>query len=145
MVTEQNSGSLNALVLDSDINEIARVNFQRWNDALQTKDKKKVSELYFRNATLLPTFSSKLKTSREQAEEYFAYFLASNPSGEITEEVVKLLTDTLYEHSGLYDFTVGPEGHTKIVSARFTFIWALNRKNVWKIVCHHSSVLPQEK
>jgi len=145
MVARQNSGSSNGVVLDNDINEIARVNFQRWNDALQTKDNKEVAKLYFSNATLLPTFSSKLKTCREEAEEYFAYFLANNPDGKITEQVVKLLTDSLYEHSGHYDFTVGPKDHTKIVAARFTFLWGLNKDGVWKIACHHSSVLPQEK
>lgn len=119
----------------------ARKLFETWNNALETKNPKKVSDLYSDDCTFLPTMSSKFKKGRDEAEEYFQHFLLKNPSGQIIEDSVQLFGKDYLIHSGLYDFQTDSQDRREIVRARFTFIW--NTKNK-KIVHHHSSVLPEK-
>ena len=71
--------------------EIARENFQMWNEALQTKDAKKVSLLYSEDNTFHPTMSGDFKSGQKDAEDYFEHFLLKNPFGKIVEEKVQSL------------------------------------------------------
>lgn len=123
--------------------EIARENFKKWNDLLQTKDPKKVAELYADEATFLPTMSGKFKSGQEETEEYFEHFLQKDPFGKIIEEKVQFTDPNHYLHSGLYDFEVKDKEARSIVRARFTFLWGKDEKGEWKILHHHSSVLPK--
>lgn len=122
--------------------EIARANFQKWNEALKTKDASKVAELYSKDSSFLPTLNGEFKAGQEEAEGYFEHFLLKNPSGKVVEEKVQPLGDS-YVHSGLYDFEVGPADKREIVEARFTYVWQdINKNGQWKIIHHHSSVKP---
>lgn len=121
----------------------AETNFDRWNDSLQTKDAKKVAELYSDDATFLPTVSGKFKKGKIEAEEYFSHFLEKNPIGVIIESETQLIGENCYLHSGMYNFEVGPEGERQTVEARFSFVWQLNDKKEWEIIHHHSSVKPE--
>ena len=126
------------------IKEIAQENFKRWNEALLTKDPKKVAELYAKNNTFLPTLSPDFKKGNDEAEEYFIHFLEKNPKGEIKEEAIQLMGENFYLHSGMYDFEVGDEGAKSIVEARFSFVWEKENNGEWKIIHHHSSIKPQK-
>lgn len=117
-------------------------NFSKWNDALQTKDPKKVAELYAENATFLPTVSGEFKKGQSGAEEYFKHFLEKNPMGEIIQEEVQTLGADCYLHSGMYNFEIGPDDNRQIVEARFTFAWKKDDQGEWKIIHHHSSAKP---
>ncbi len=129
---------------------IAYENFKRWNDALQTKDPKKVAELYTEDATFLPTLSGEFKRGKSGAEEYFKHFLEKNPIGEIVQGTVQTIKINnvvyadYYTHSGMYNFEVDSdkrEGrHT--VEARFTLDWKKSDQEEWKISHHHSSLKP---
>ena len=48
-------------------------------------------------------------------------------------------TDTLITNSGLYNFKVD----SKNIQARFTFVFTKTESD-WKILSHHSSVLPKK-
>ena len=122
--------------------KIAQENFKKWNEALQTKDPKKVAELYTGDNTFLPTLSPEFKKGIAGAESYFVHFLEKDPIGEIKEEVVQLLGDDCYLHSGMYDFEVGPEGERTIANARFSYVWKKDLNEEWKIIHHHSSLKP---
>jgi uncharacterized protein (TIGR02246 family) len=123
--------------------KIARENFMHWSNALKTGDPKKVAELYYNDATFLPTVSDKFKRGQTGAEEYFKHFLEKNPFGEIMEDEVQLLGPDSYLHSGFYNFEVDDgKGGREIVKARFSFVWKKNQKGEWKILHHHSSVKP---
>ena len=125
------------------IEEIAKENFQAWNDALQTKDAKKIAELYSADATFLPTLSGDFKFGQDQAEGYFEHFLLKNPFGRIVQEKVQPIGENSYLHSGLYNFEVDKQGGRKeIVQARFTYLWGKDKDGNWKIHHHHSSVKP---
>lgn len=125
-----------------DIKKIATQNFQSWNNALLSKDPKKVTQLYTESCTFLPTLSPEFKKGLVGTEEYFQHFMLKNPAGKIISEEVQEIAENAYLHSGMYDFTVGPEDKREIVRARFTYLWQLDQDNNWKIAHHHSSVKP---
>jgi uncharacterized protein (TIGR02246 family) len=125
--------------------KIARENFEKWNEALKSKDPDKVAELYSDEATFLATVSGKFRKEKADAKEYFVHFLENNPEGEIKEEEVTDLGADSYMHTGMYDFRVGPEEDRKTVEARFTFIWRKNKGGKWEILHHHSSKVPVEE
>jgi len=76
--------------------EIAHENFERWNEALQTKDAKKVAELYAEDNTFLPTMSGDFKFGQKGAEDYFEHFLLKNPFGKIVTEKIQPLGEDSY-------------------------------------------------
>ncbi len=88
--------------------ELARQNFKKWNDSLQTKDPKAVAALYSEDNTFLPTLNGEFKQGQEAAEGYFEHFLQKDPSGEIVQDACQALGPDSYIHSGLYNFMVGP-------------------------------------
>jgi len=118
-------------------------NFTRWNEALLSKDPKKVAELYTEDATFLPTVSPEFKFGQKETEDYFKHFLQKDPDGKVVAEKVQTLSPSSYLHSGLYNFELGPKDDRQIVEARFTFLWVQNDVGQWKIAHHHSSVKPK--
>ena len=122
---------------------IAQENFALWNQALQTRDPKKVAELYEDENTFLPTLSADFKKGLQGAEEYFHHFLEKNPFGTVVEEEVQEINNNAYIHSGLYNFDVGPENNRTVAEARFTFVWRRKIGGKWKIAHHHSSLKPE--
>lgn len=124
--------------------ETAKSNFKLWNDALQSKDAKKVAELYSEDNTFHPTMSGDFKSGQEGAEDYFEHFLMSDPFGKVVEEQVQPIGTDSYIHSGLYDFEVGPVDKRNTVEARFTYVWKKDKDGKWKIIHHHSSQKPKK-
>lgn len=125
-----------------DIEKIAKENFERWNNALLTKEAKNVAALYTNEASFLPTVSPDFKTGQSEAEGYFKHFLEKNPKGEIIKDRVQQISEKTYLHSGLYNFELGPDEDRQIVEARFTFLWEMGDNGEWMIGHHHSSVKP---
>ena len=112
--------------------------FEKWNNALQTGDPKKVAELYEYNAILLPTVSNKVRHNHDEIADYFVTFLAKKPVGKIDEGNVRTFRD-LAINSGVYTFTF-EDGSA--VTARFTYVYRWNGQD-WKIIEHHSSAMPE--
>jgi len=123
--------------------EIAHENFQKWNEALQTRDAKKVAELYLEENTFHPTMSGDFKSGKKGAEDYFKHFLLKNPFGKIVKEKVQFLGKDSYLHSGLYNFEIGSTKKREIAEARFTYVWKKDKNGQWKIMHHHSSTKPK--
>lgn len=81
------------------------MNFNRWNNALLTKDPKIVSELYIsENLSFLPTMSSKHIIDIKETDEYFIKFLEKNSNGEIIVDIIDILNENIYLHYGLCNF-----------------------------------------
>jgi len=126
-----------------DINKLAKMNFNRWNNALLTKDPKIVSELYIsENLSFLPTMSSKHIIDIKETDEYFIKVLEKNPNGEIVVDKIDILNENNYLHSGLYNFKLEIDNKNELCECRFTFIWK-KINDEWKISHHHSSILPK--
>jgi hypothetical protein len=57
------------------------------------------------------------------------------------EEYVIVIANERYAHCGVYRFALMKEGTREDVDARFTMLWS-KIDGVWKILHHHSSIVP---
>jgi len=112
--------------------------FESWNQALATGDPAQVAQLYGHQALLLPTLSSELRETPEAITDYFQSFLARHPSGSVTHRQIRLGCNGAVD-AGTYRFTLHDPEAT--VEARFTFVYGLE-DGQWRILHHHSSLLP---
>ena len=111
-----------------------------WVNKIQTGDPKSVTKLYHENGLLLGTFSNKERLGHDLILEYFENLLKSKVDVEILTETAHA-DGGLQVSSGFYNFVV--DGKT--VNARFSFVVTLTDGGVnsWKILSHHSSLLPE--
>lgn len=113
--------------------------FSNWNDAIQTGDPDKVTAMYAEDAVLLPTVSNQVRHNHAEIRDYFVSFLAKSPSGEINESNPRQLTDDLVSNTGVYTFTFGDGAQ---VMARYSYLYKCIGGE-WKILEHHSSMMPE--
>ena len=122
----------------SDSSNLALGLLHHWADTIHRGDPSQVTLLYDKRALLLGTFSAKERVGHDAISEYFVNLLKNQVSVEIVSEH-QYVWDTVAVNSGLYNFVL-PD---KTVEARFSFVYGRNG-DLWKIISHHSSVLPEE-
>ena len=110
---------------------------ETWVAKIKTNDPKQVVDLYHDDGFLLGTFSDIERKGYDLILKYFENLLKSQVDVEIVTEH-KHETESLITNSGLYNFIV----NGKIIHARFSFVFK-NIGDDWKILSHHSSVLPE--
>ena len=110
---------------------------QKWTSAIKNGDPKQVTSLYHEDGILLGTFSAKERVGHELILEYFESLLKSPVEVQIVSEHSHVFESAIV-NSGLYNFIT--DG--KIINARFSFAYSKNDYG-WKIISHHSSVLPE--
>ena len=110
---------------------------QKWTSAIKNGEPKQVTKLYHENGILLGTFSPKERVWHELILEYFESLLKSPVEVQIVSEHSHVFESAVV-NSGLYNFIT--DG--KIINARFSFAYSKNDDG-WKIISHHSSVLPE--
>ena len=116
---------------------IASELLQKWVGAIKSGDPKQVTNLYHDDGILLGTFSNKERVGHELILEYFENLLKSPVDVEIVSEHPHDF-ESAAVNSGLYNFVT----NGKTINARFSFVY--NKDNdEWKIVSHHSSVMPE--
>ncbi|MCF1598576.1 SgcJ/EcaC family oxidoreductase [Streptomyces muensis] len=118
--------------------------FDEWNAALKTRDPQKVADLYWDDAVLLPTLSNQVRADRESRVDYFEHFLANKPVGKKIETHINVLDSNSALDAGLYEFALTDHetGEKSVAKARYTYEWE-KRHGEWKIVNHHSSLMPE--
>ena len=108
-----------------------------WVEKIQSNDAHQVTNLYHQNGILLGTFSNIERIGKDLIFDYFKDLLKSKVDVEIiTQHESK--TDSISTVSGLYNFIVN--GDT--IEARYSFVF-IQVNDDWKILSHHSSVLPK--
>ena len=110
---------------------------QKWVAAIKSGDPKQVLSLYHGDGILLGTFSNKERVGHELILEYFENLLKSPVDVEIVSEHPHVL-ELAAVNSGLYNFIT----NGKTINARFSFVYHKDNAE-WKIVSHHSSVMPE--
>ena len=116
---------------------IASELLQKWVGAIKSGYPKQVTNLYHDDGILLGTFSNKERVGHELILEYFENLLKSPVDVEIVSEHPHDF-ESAAVNSGLYNFVT----NGKTINARFSFVY--NKDNdEWKIVSHHSSVMPE--
>ena len=118
---------------DSIISEL----LQKWVATIKSGDPKQVTSLYHGDGILLGTFSNKERVGHELILEYFENLLKSPVDVEIVSEHPHVL-ESAAVNSGLYNFVT----NGKTINARFSFVYQKDNDG-WKIVSHHSSVMPE--
>jgi len=119
--------------------EEVRSLFGLWNNALATKDPKKVADRYSKQGVLLPTVSDVPRTDYPGIVDYFTNFLKLEPQGEILDGNIIVGTNWAQD-AGIYEFTMGATGAK--VKGRYTYVYVFE-DGEWKISQHHSSVMPE--
>ena len=115
---------------------IASELLQKWTNTVKDGDANQVVNLYHNDGILLGTFSNKERVGHGLILEYFENLLKSPVEVEIVSEH-PMAVESFAVNSGLYNFVIGGE----TINARFTFVYQKDNGE-WKIVCHHSSVIP---
>jgi len=110
---------------------------ETWVEKIRTNDPKQVASLYHNDGLLLGTFSDIERKGYELILDYFENLLKAQVDVEIVTQH-KHESDSIVSNSGFYNFIV--DGKT--VNARFSFVF-IKTDNDWKILSHHSSVLPE--
>ena len=110
---------------------------QKWTSAIKNGDPKQVTSLYHEDGILLGTFSPKERVGHKLILEYFEGLLKSPVEVQIVSEHPHVFESSAV-NSGLYNFIT--DG--KIINARFSFAYSKNDAE-WKIIAHHSSILPE--
>ena len=108
-----------------------------WVEKIRTNDPKQVASLYHDDGLLLGTFSDIERKGHDLILDYFENLLKAQVDVEIVTQH-KHESDSIVSNSGFYNFIV--DGKT--VNARFSFVF-IKTDNDWKILSHHSSVLPE--
>ena len=115
---------------------------QQWGTALSSNNPQKIADLYMPGAILYATFQNKLDTPKE-IEGYFVKLMKhKNLAVKFGKQNIRMFGETAL-NSGFYTFSYTDEkGKLVKVNARYTFVFA-HEADGWKIVEHHSSVLPE--
>ena len=113
---------------------------QKSISAVQSGDTKQVTNLYLDNGILLGTFSNKERVGHELILEYFENLLKSPVDVEVVSENPHVFGSDAV-NSGHYNFVT----NGKTINARFSFVYHKEGEptDEWKIVSHHSSVMPE--
>ena len=113
---------------------------QKWVHTIKQGDPKQVTNLYHENGILLGTFSAKKRVGHELILEYFENLLKNPVDVEIVSQHAYSSGGIMCVNSGFYNFIT----NGKTIASRFSFVYVLDlKKDQWKILSHHSSVLPE--
>ena len=108
-----------------------------WVEKIKTNDAAQVADMYHTDGLLLGTFSNSERKGQELILNYFENLFSSHVDViVITKHEYK--SDSISTASGLYNFEV----NDSIIEARFSFVFVKSKED-WKILSHHSSVLPK--
>jgi uncharacterized protein (TIGR02246 family) len=115
---------------------------EEWAKRLNAHQPVKISALYGDSFILYATFSNKIDT-REALHHYFVTLMKKKDLKVVFNEQNIRVHGAGAVDSGLYTFSFTDEKGKKVeVPARYTFVYELSPEG-WKIVDHHSSVLPE--
>ena len=115
---------------------------KEWGKAVSSGNADQVVALYDPDvAAMWGTFSPYRRDTPESIRECFTAFL-SRTELKVTfyHPYIRVLGDTAI-NTGYYTFAWREEGRSKVLLARFSFVYA-RREGRWLIVDHHSSQVP---
>lgn len=116
--------------------------FAKFNAAWATKNPDTVTDLFAKDAVLLPTLSNTPRTDRAGIRDYFVSFLKGSPVGmrdtTNVREGCNMLTDVGTWTVALTNQNSGLRNNVK---ARYSFVYKYEG-GAWKIAHLHSSMMP---
>ena len=112
---------------------------QTWIEKIRSNDANQVADLYHKKGLLLGTFSTTERSGQSLILDYFNNLLRSQ---QVDVEIItkhEYKSESIATASGLYNFILNDQK----IEARFSFVF-LKTKTKWKILSHHSSILPEK-
>ena len=112
-----------------------------WGECINTHDLVRILSLYEKEAVLWGTFSKILRDNHELIKAYFVdLFSRDNLAVKFKSSKNRVYANT-YIYSGSYDLSY-MEQELIVLPARYTFVIRKFDDNDFKIVEHHSSLVP---
>lgn len=114
-----------------------------WAQALGEDDPEKVLPLYADDAVLWGTLSPALRSTHAALRDYFVTAFKVLPGLKVGfgEQLIRVYGNAAI-NTGYYTFSYLKDGETKILPARYSFVYVKTRGR-WLIVDHHSSAMPE--
>ena len=112
-----------------------------WENYLNNADLNNLINLYAEDAVLWGTFSNVIRDNLDLIREYFQeLFKKRDLKVSFNASCNRVYEDT-HLYSGTYKFSYIDQ-ELIIINARYTFVVCKDRNGKYKIVEHHSSVIP---
>lgn len=112
-----------------------------WAEAFSGSDVEAILGCYSQDAVLWGTFSSELRRTPEAIRDYFEPYFSMEVRKIVFEDLfIRIFGDTA-TGNGLYEVSLKREERVEEVMTRYSFT-CLKRDGRWRIVDHHSSVVP---
>ena len=115
---------------------------QSWGEHVVAQDRPGVVGHYLWKGTLWPTLSNVLRQDPAEIEDYFVLFLGKIDGVgpvEWNQKVAQPVADNAVLWSGVYTFSL----NTGPATARFSYLVKSDDDGNWKIMHHHSSLMPE--
>jgi hypothetical protein len=117
---------------------------KKWAHSVKHGSADDVASHYDKDAHLWGTFATKSNRTPKQIRGYFAHLKdGKDVSVKLGASQARTLAGGVGVVNGTYKFVVRePGGAAKHVPARYSFTLKKGARGAWKIVDHHSSVIP---
>ncbi len=112
-----------------------------WGRYINSGDLPSIVNLYSSDAILWGTFSNIIRNNSDLIEEYFRGLFQKNSLCVNFNSIHTRLYSDIYLYSGTYEITY-KEIELVQFNSRFTFVVCKTKGDKYKIVEHHSSVIP---
>lgn len=98
--------------------------------------------LYAKDAVLWGTLSPTRRETPEALREYFIAAFKALPGHKVEfgDQLIRVYGATAI-NTGYYTFSTVKDGQTRLIPARYSFVY-VKRDGRWQIVDHHSSAVP---
>jgi uncharacterized protein (TIGR02246 family) len=116
--------------------------YNRWSEALQTKQIAAVMAKYADDATFFPTFQNGPLVGSDAIGKYFTGLIKQSVQAKVESRSIRIGCDMAFD-DGLYTLSVDGDrpGSRKETKARYTFVYT-PVQGKWRIVHQHSSAVP---
>jgi uncharacterized protein (TIGR02246 family) len=114
-----------------------------WCTTLERRNAHELVALYAPDATLVPTVSNQTRNSPAEMLEYFERFMELEPRAKKHTQNISVY-EKIAINSGIYSFQTQAQSGPQELVCRFTFVYRKDPEG-WRIIEHHSSVMPETR
>ncbi len=115
---------------------------KEWGECINTHDLSRILTLYTKEAMLWGTFSTILRDEHELIKDYFVDLFTRDQFAVKFKSSKNRVYGDIFIYSGNYEFSFVQQEKI-ILPARYTLVIHKFSENDYKIVEHHSSLVPE--
>jgi len=114
---------------------------ERWAKALSAGNLDEIVQLYAPDALFYGTTMPNVTATHDDLRKYFSATLPLKPTMKLAEHWTLEISNASVVDAGVYEFSRMRDGQLLSTRLRYSFVVA-KRGDEWKIVHHHSSMMP---